>query len=67
MAYPDTERAVLNLKAALLRLHEAEDQVPLFTQDNLEGWRARMDKQRQLLGHVDACITAAILAIGGQL
>ncbi|HEY6177635.1 MAG TPA: hypothetical protein VIX73_24425 [Kofleriaceae bacterium] len=58
---------MLNLKAALLRLHEAEDQVPLFTQDNLEGWRARMDKQRQLLGHVDACITAAILAIGGQL
>ena len=67
MAYPDTERAVLNLKAALDKLHAAEDQVPVFLNAARGAWSVRLDEQKRLLSHVDALITAAIQAIGGQL
>lgn len=66
-AYPDTERAQFNLRAALQKLHEAEEQVPVYREQSLDRWRVDLVQQRVLLQHVDALITAALQAIGGKL
>lgn len=59
MPAPDVERAIVNLRAALLKLHELED---ALRDDD----RSVDPIALSLLGHADALVTASIEAIGGK-